>query len=191
MDNATTRGAADMGGLTTAQDVGEKLNKMQVGRRTTQNVGAALNEQPNPPSDPRAKRVRSEMQRNERGGYWEGIIASDFADLTDGVPVEVVLATHEVAIAAIKARAPQTIRLDRPLTTYMRAEMSEEHRLNLVQEAAVANPECPETLEKVAQRGRGYLAVLREMIDFCDERSVVLRGGQGRRVYGARRTASR
>lgn len=185
--DATTRGAPDVDRLDTAQDVGEKLNKMQVGRRTTQNVGAALNEQPNAPTDPRARRVRREMQRNERGGYWEGIMASDFADQDDGVPLELVLATHEYAIAVLKARAP-SIRLDRPLATYWRAEMNAEHPLNVAQEVAVANPNDPEVLERVAQRGRGYLAVLREMIAFCDERSIVLRrGGQARRVYGARR----
>lgn len=188
--DATTRDTADMGGLETAQDLGEMLAKMHVGRRTTHNVGAAMNGDPIPPSDARARRVRSEMQRNERGGYWEGIMASDFADLADGVPLEVVLATHEYAIAALKARTP-TPRLDRPLVSYFRPEMQAEHALNVIQEVAVATPECPETLEKVARRARNYMAVLREMVEFCDHKSVVLRGGQGRRVYGARRHASR
>lgn len=182
--DANTSDLAGVGTGETAAEVAAKCSGMMVARRTTQNVGMALNGDPTAPSTPRAKHVRSEAQRE--GGYvgYEGILALAFADQDDGVPTELVVADFEYAIAAIRARAPK-LRIDRPLGAYQGAEMKVEHQLNVVQRALDVSPDNPETAATVARVGRGYLAVLRDLIAYCDHRSVVLRGTP-RRVYGAR-----
>ena len=177
--NANTQDGAGVG--TAAQLIGELLSAMMVSRRAV--LPKSANSATVPCSDRRAAHVRSEMQ-GTRSRHWEGIMALDFCDLADGVPVEMVVAVHERAIAAIRARAP-IVRLDRPLGAYQVAEMKLEHPLNVTQRALDVNPESPEAHEAVAQQGRRYLAVLRELIAYCDHKTVVLRGTP-RRVYGAR-----
>ena len=159
----------------TAAQLGQRMSRMTVERRTTRAVGAALNGEPVPPSTSRAQHVRRECQRSDGYAGWEGIAALDLADIADGVPAEVVIGTHEAYIAALRAHAPAP-NLDRPLDAYQVPEMKYEHALNVVQRVLDRNPDSAEAHEAVARQGRAYLRAIKDLIGYCDRRAVVLRG---------------
>ena len=167
----------------TAAQLGARMSRAIVARRTAKRVGAALNGEPTPPSTSRGQHVRRECQRADGYSGCEGLAALDLADLRDGVPVDELVAPYEAHIAALRALAPAP-HLERPLDAYQVPEMKHEHALNVVQRVLDRNPESPDAHEAVARHGRAYRRFLNDLIGYCDRKAVVLRGIP-RVVHGA------
>lgn len=178
---ANTSGSIQVG--ETAAQLGARMSRLIVARRTAKRVGAAMNGEPNPPSTSRGQHVRRECQR--AGGYagCEGLAALDLADYGDGVPVDELVAPYEAHMAALRALAAAP-NIERPLDAYQVPEMKHEAALNVVQRVLDRNQDSPDAHEAVARHGRAYRRFLNELIAYCDQRSVVLRG-IARPVYGA------
>lgn len=158
-----------------AAQLGQRMSRLTADRRTAKYVGAALNGEPNPPSTSRGQHVRRECQRSDGYSGWVGLAAADITDLMDGVPVDIVIGTHEAYIAALRALAPAPS-LERPLDAYQVPEMKHEAALNVVQRLLDRNPDSAEAHEAVARQGRAYLRAIKDLIGYCDRRAVALRG---------------
>ena len=167
-------------------DLGTALTTLLLHARDA--LPKALNGRPIPPSDPRARNVRHEMQQG-RSREFSRLLAVMRCDLKDGVPFPLVIAPLRQMLATLERDAVaqhEARRLERPLTALIQRETKAQARFDLAELKVAESPACETALSEAIREATTHEAAIEAVREGLERQLAVVRT-QGRTVYGARR----